>query len=165
MVHPGRRPRPDREEDRMNTTRRARWAWGAALGAAGVVLLSACNPISQTPYTPPPPLPGQPATWSTAKLIYDGPADAWIETGVKGISGYQVQTLVAVWVPNPTKPPEPRTCKSATDRALDVTCIASYAEFPHTDLHRADLDATGTYWPAIAVRPGEHFQVNVYCDK
>jgi hypothetical protein len=131
---------------------------GAALGAAGVILLSACNPISQEPQTFGP-------SWSTAKLIYDGPADAWIQTGVKGTSGYQVQTRTAVWVPNPTDPAPPRTCGSATDRTAVVTCHADYPEFPYTDLHQADLDAAGTYWPAIVVHPGEQFQVMVYCSK
>jgi hypothetical protein len=143
----------------MNTrrnTRRARWAGAVAMGAVGIVLLSACNPISQEPQ-----IPG--VDFATTKLIYDGPADAWIEVGVSGIGGYQVQTETAVWVPNPGNPPVPRACTSATDRTAVVTCNMGYAEFPHTDHHQADLDPAGTYWPTILVHPGEHFEVHTYC--
>jgi hypothetical protein len=141
----------------MTTMRRVRWASAVAGAAVGVLLLSACNPISQAPTIG--------ASWSTAKLGYDGPGDAWIEVGVSGLAGYQVDTRTAVWVPQstPPQPPVPRQCRSATDRAVIVTCNTSYPEFPYTELHRADQDAPGTYWPAILVHPGEQVQVMVYC--
>jgi hypothetical protein len=141
----------------MKTTRRARWAWGAAMGAVGIILLSACNPISQAPQT-------RGAGWSTAKLIYDGPADAWIEVGVTGIAGYRANTETAVWKHDPAHPPAPSICGSATDRAVPVPCHTDYPEFPYyTDRHQADLDPAGTYWPAILLHPGEHFEVHVRC--
>jgi hypothetical protein len=145
----------------MNTTRRARLAWGAAMGAVGIVLLSACNPISQTPYTPQP-QPEQAPTWSTAKLIYDGPADAWIEVGLSGISGYEATTQTAIQVPDPAEQGKPRDCKSGTVRGAPVSCH-DYPEFPYTDLHQADLDPAGSYWPTVLVHPGEHFQVMIKC--
>jgi hypothetical protein len=125
------------------------------MGAVGLVLLSACNPISQTPQE-------HGDNWSTATLFYDGPADASIEVGVSGISGYQVTTQTAIHIPNVADQGKPRDCKSGTERTKTVPC-GDYPEFPYAARRQADLDPAGSYWPTVLVHPGEEFQTYVTC--
>ena len=119
-----------------------------ALALAGVIVLSACNPLSQPAVDP------ETGGRANASVTYEGPA-AWLQVSIRGTDGYGVRFKAGV----PGVPP--RTCAEATTGA--PTPCEVVGDFLASSWHYPANGGESAWWPTVQIKNGEWASILLDC--